>query len=105
MSNTITIRLADQRDFDQAPAPDIRQMVELLTCPMAHRSKVLAIAGDQNISYAKAFEKVEDGLEKSIGKRHYPEGGYGAARVSVCRIMKRERLKIQSIQLSLFDNK
>ncbi len=97
----ITIRLADASDFDAPTIETLRTIFGLLTEPMAHREKVLEIAGENNVSYSKAFEFVEDELERVTGKRHYPEGGYGAARVSVCRIMKRERCKIETTQLSL----
>jgi hypothetical protein len=83
--------------------PDIMRLASVLVCPVAHHEAVGELSHELGISRAKAFEKVEETLEQVFNRRHYPEGGYGAARVTMCRIMKAR--KFQNNQLSLFENR
>jgi hypothetical protein len=102
MNTPITIRLADERDFP--PMPEVIALVDVLVCPRAHHAAVLELAHDMGITRAAAFEMVEEKLEAVFKRRHYQE--HGAARVSMCRIFKKDReralAKIEKKQLSLF---
>jgi hypothetical protein len=94
MTQPISIRLADHRDFQH----EVGHLVRLLRCPVAFLEAV-QVESQEGISYAEAFERVEEKLEAVTGLRHYPEGGYGAFRVQKHRIQTR---KISGNQLSLF---
>lgn len=93
MSLTVSIRLADDRDFQQ----EVARYVRLLTCPVAFHQEVQR-ASQQGGSYAAAYEHVETMLETVTGQRHY--AGYEVYRVAKHRIQHGSNSSKN--QLSLF---
>lgn len=97
MTQPITIRLADHRDFDQELAAQVRFFATMLKSPEALLAEVEK-ESQSGISYKEAWENVETRLENATGLRHY--GDYTAFRVQKHRIQARSR-NFNNIQLSL----
>jgi hypothetical protein len=92
MTLNLSIRIADDRDFRE----QMHVFARLLHCERSFHAAVMEEATN-GISYAQAYERVENTLEQVTGRRHYAE--YGCYRVIKHRLQSR---KNETNQLTLF---
>lgn len=99
MTIPITFRLADDRDFRE----QMHLFARLLECERSFHERV-QLEAQKGISYARAYENVENELEQTTGRRHY--AGYECYRVIKWRIQHPEQYaeirKKDKNQLTLF---